>query len=385
MFIAATSLIVIEQRKDHRLGSERILTFVWLFFALGSLVGEAFGNLLIETSYACFLLKALTCAAVSGAAFWTHKSDLQEWKVSTNEQKDQFRKALSERVVRRFIVFLAILYGSVPNLTAMLRAYFQTSLGFEQSALHRLHQFQSLALVLGLGTFYALFKEMPMFVNLLAGQIVKMIACILLTLMSLDNTFGLSPIDFLAIFGTLELTFEHAFLFITFKAQWLKIVPERVEATLVGLYVTIQVFFGWVVARLLTLALSKATGVGSESYDQIWKMFAAQMGCCLIPMLAVSLLPSFRDVVKAQNQIKVEIQTNVQSRDRVEDSTLGIGEMLQQYNKERGVDQERATITYVDGQRKAQGWQDFWRPTEISEVDLSRNTQLSLTQNSSQR
>ena len=199
----------------------------------------------------------------------------------------------------------------MPNISALLRSYLTSALAFTSPQLHRLHQFTSLSLLLALPIYYFLFKEMPLFVNMLAGQIVRMLACIFLCLLSQHHTFGLSDLDFLLAFGTLVQIFVLAFLWVTLKAAFVKIVPERCEATMVGTYVTVVVVCGDVVARGLTWGISGLVSVDTQTYEGVWKVFAVRMGCLLIPMLFVGLLPSYKDVIKAQNDIKVEIQTNV--------------------------------------------------------------------------
>ncbi len=138
--------------------------------------------------------------------------------------------------------------------------------------------------------------------------IINMIGAATTVLYCTNHFFGLPPVAFLCLTSTVTDTLYNAYTTLPGMVLFAKLIPENVESSMFAMLTGLTNFSNLFMSSEVGIFINKFIGVyyiseTDNNLNEVWKLYCAQIGCCVIPMFFVWLIPRRAAVKLVQIQL----------------------------------------------------------------------------------
>lgn len=132
---------------------------------------------------------------------------------------------------------------------------------------------------------------------MITACLINMIGAGTTVLYTTNTTFGLPPLAFVCLTSTVTDTLYNAYTTLPAMVLFAKLIPENVESSMFAMLTGLLNFSNLFASKELGIAINKLFfnvyyNETTNNLNEVWKLYCCQIGCCVIPMCFVWLLPN---------------------------------------------------------------------------------------------
>jgi Na+/melibiose symporter-like transporter len=208
----------------------------------------------------------------------------------------------------RSILFFVIMGSFIPSFSTFMYYYETDVLGISQIVISWLSVIGYFSLFLSVFMYQALLKEVDIRWMMFIGLLINMFGCAFSIMFVKGYYLGMPPVVFLVMSSTVTDTLYSAYTQLPGTVLFAKIIPESVESSMFALLTGLINLSNLFAAPELGVFINTFVGVTSENLQELWVLYCVQIGCCMIPMMFIWILPSRAAVALAQAKINAEAE-----------------------------------------------------------------------------
>lgn len=318
---------------------------------LGGISGSLAGGYLTDADIEswCFAARGLLGFIIAGVACTIDKSlekdptelvNASLWARTKSNIRDVWKGSKTPELYRSILYFI-IMGCCIPNFNDFLYYYQITITGFTQLQYSYLQVLSYIALFASTFIYAGLLKNIEIRWMMVTALILNAIGAAGTVLFTTKHTFGLPPIAFICLTTTVTDTLYNAYTTLPATVLFAKLIPENVESSMFAMMTGLLNFSNLFMAKEVGIFINLFVGVyyydeDDNNLEDVWKLFAIQVGCCFVPMFFVWLLPMKPAVKLVQIRLAEDAKAAEDARQAVLDSgePLNPNEMLESIREE---------------------------------------------------
>lgn len=208
----------------------------------------------------------------------------------------------------RSILFFVIMGSFIPSFSTFLYYYETDVLGISQIVISWLSVISYFCLFLSVFMYQALLKEVDIRWMMFIGLLINMFGAAASIMFVKGIYLGMPPVVFLLMSSTVTDTLYGAYTQLPAMVLFAKIIPESVESSMFALLTGLINLSNLFAAPELGVFINTFVGVTSDNLQELWVLYCVQIGCCMIPMMFIWLLPGRAAVALAQAKVNAEVE-----------------------------------------------------------------------------
>jgi len=208
----------------------------------------------------------------------------------------------------RSILFFVIMGSFIPSFSTFLYYYETDVLGISQIVISWLSVISYFCLFLSVFMYQALLKEVDIRWMMFIGLLINMFGAAASIMFVKGIYLSMPPVVFLLMSSTVTDTLYGAYTQLPAMVLFAKIIPESVESSMFALLTGLINLSNLFAAPELGVFINTFVGVTSDNLQELWVLYCVQIGCCMIPMMFIWLLPGRAAVALAQAKVNAEVE-----------------------------------------------------------------------------
>lgn len=213
-------------------------------------------------------------------------------------------KGFGVRELYRSVLFFLILGAIIPSFSDYFYYYLIDEAGFSKMEYAMLGVLGSFCLFLGTIIYNLCLKEKSVRFMMVIACVTNLLGAGGTLLFLRQITFGMSPMLFMIVSSTVTDTLYNAFVQLPGMVLFAKLIPSNIESSMFAMLTGLMNFSNLFVSKTLGNFINSFFGVTESNLQDLWQLYAIQIGCCLLPLFFIWMLPTKEEVGQVQRNIE---------------------------------------------------------------------------------
>ena len=314
MDVIVDGLMVCQARNDPENGSEELQTYSWAMVGIGGVVGGILGGELVEIGQSMivfYILAGVGLAISVSGCMMSRKIEKSSDKVinmglcqRTKMNLVEIKKGFQIRELYKSVVFFILLGAVIPSFADYMYYYELDVAGFTEFQYATLGIVASLCLFVGTIAYDLFLKDKGIRFMMVVACLVNMVGAAFTLLFLRGIMFGMDPYWFMMASSSVTDVLYIAFVNMPGMVLFAKLIPANIESSMFALLTGLMNLSNLFLAKMLGNYINTYIGVTEDNLEDLWKLYAIQILCCMIPAFFICLLPSKMQVEQVQKALE---------------------------------------------------------------------------------
>ena len=208
------------------------------------------------------------------------------------------------RELYRSVIFFLLLGAVIPSFTDFFYYYQMEVSGFTKWDYAMFGVLGNVCLFAGTIAYNQWLKDNETRCLMVIACITNLIGAVGSLMFCRNILLGMDPYWFMMVSSAVTDVLYNAFVNLPGMVLFAKLIPANIESSMFALLTGLMNFSNLFAAKMLGNYVNTFFGVTQENLHDLWQLYVVQIGCCLIPVLFICLLPTRMQVEQVQRALE---------------------------------------------------------------------------------